>query len=257
MNITTEIGQTTPDKITVRGLDLSTEIIGHLDFVEAFLLCAFGRRPTVPEREMVNALLVLALDHGLTPSSIAARLTQLGAPESLQGAVAAGLLGAGSRYLGPATMVSELLATGIAGLSGDEPDDIYDARAIELLDKLDGCKLPGFGHPIHKVADPRVGPLRVLARRHGFYRAGWKLHDAVERKLGEHKGLPANASGAMGATILDMGIPPSFATGVALVGRCGGLVAHLLEERQHPVGQSIWELVLNQDPRNNLVDPRK
>ncbi|HMN78523.1 MAG TPA: citryl-CoA lyase [Burkholderiaceae bacterium] len=255
MTVSTEIGQTTATTITVRGLDLSHDILGKLGFVEAFVLCAFGRRPSPQEAEMLNALLVLALDHGLTPSSIAARLTCLGAPDAMQGAVAAGLLGAGSRYLGPATLVSEQLTAWARGMSGDEPEEAYARLAADVLSRPSRGRIFGFGHPIHKEADPRVAPLREIARRTGFHRAAWRLLDALADRL-KLRSLPLNASGALGATIVDMQLPPAFASGLALVGRCAGLVAHLLEEQHSPTGQEIWELVLRQDPRNDLGQDR-
>ncbi len=249
--ITSEIGHTTPDRIMVRGHDLSAELLGKVDFIDAFMLCALGRKPSAPEREMTQALLVLALDHGLTPSSIAARLTYLGAPDSLQSAVAAGLLGAGSRYLGPATIVSLRLAQWLDGFDGESDAD-YERCATKVLADPKHQRLPGFGHPIHKHGDPRVAPLREIARRNGFHGRGWRLFDALAVQIMAASGTTANASGALGATVLDMALPPSFASGIALVGRCAGLVAHILEEQQHPVGQEVWELVMRQDARNDL-----
>ncbi|RYY84650.1 MAG: citryl-CoA lyase, partial [Comamonadaceae bacterium] len=107
MPVTTDIGTTTPDTIQVRGLNLATDILGQFDFVDMICWLAWARRPEAREKEMLNLLLVTAADHGLTPSAISARLTYLGAPESLQGAVAAGLLGAGSSFLGTVQNATE------------------------------------------------------------------------------------------------------------------------------------------------------
>lgn len=252
-----EIGHTTPTEITVRGVNLADEIIGKMDFVETLVLCALGRCPTVEEKTVINALLVVALDHGLTPSSIAARLTYAGAPESMSGAVAAGLLGAGTRFLGPSAVVAKRLRHWTVDLSDAAPPESYDAVADRMIVELKASKgrIPGYGHPIHRQGDPRVPALRRLVEDNGFYGKGWKLADALEVRLATGTpALPMNASAAVGATVHDMGLDPAFAIGLTLVGRCGGLIAHVLEEKTAPIGQEAWELIATQDPRVDFGD---
>lgn len=252
--IKTEIGYTTPEVITVRGKNLATELLGKVDFVDMMLLVIFNRTPSAAEKTMINHILVTACDHGLTPSAMSARLTYLGAPEAMQAAVAAGLLGAGSVFLGTTQNCAEMLAAGAAGLS-DEPDEAEcDAAARAMLSASREKKQPvyGIGHPIHVNGDPRVPTLRRLAQELGFHGKHWRLMDAVHRVLlqDRNKNLPMNVVGAIGAIICDMDLDPMIARGLMLVGRAGGLLAHLYEEREQPIGQHIWDLVLAQDERN-------
>ncbi len=88
--------------ITVRGKDLCSELIGKIDFTDYFFLLLMGKAPDDNQRFFVNALLVAIAEHGLVPSVQAARMTLAAAPEAIQGAVAAGLLGSGSVVLGSA-----------------------------------------------------------------------------------------------------------------------------------------------------------
>lgn len=252
--IKTEIGYTTPETITVRGKNLATELLGKVDFIDMMLLTIFNRVPSAAEKAMVNHILVTACDHGLTPSAMSARLTFLGAPEAMQAAVAAGLLGAGSVFLGTTQNCAEMLAAGAQGLS-EAPDDAEcDAAARAMIGASREKKQPiyGIGHPIHVNGDPRVPTLRELAQELGFYGKHWRLMNAVPRVFlqDRNRNLPMNVVGAIGAIICDMGLDPMIARGLMLVGRAGGLVAHLYEEREHPIGQEIWDLVLAQDERN-------
>ncbi|MBC9905823.1 MULTISPECIES: citryl-CoA lyase [Achromobacter] len=252
--IKTEIGYTTPETITVRGKNLATELLGKVDFVDMMLLTIFNRTPSPAEKAMINHILVTACDHGLTPSAMSARLTFLGAPEAMQAAVAAGLLGAGSVFLGTTQNCAEMLAAGAADLSDDPDQAACDAAARAMLSVSRAKKQPvyGIGHPIHVHGDPRVPTLCQLAQELGFHGKHWRLMDAVHRVLlqDRNKNLPMNVVGAIGAIICDMGLDPMIARGLMLVGRAGGLVAHLYEEREHPIGQQIWDLVLAQDERN-------
>lgn len=251
--IATEIGFTTPDTITVRGRNLATEVIGTLDFVDMIMLTNVGRCPTPQEKVMVNALLVIACDHGLTPSAIAARLTFLGAPEALQGAVAAGLLGAGSVFIGPTQNAAEMLVEAASGLA-DDADDAAMTDAAEALIasmRVRGQRIYGLGHPIHVGGDPRVVTLRDLSRANGFYGKHWRLMESVVGVFhARGKKLPMNAVAAIAAIVADMGLDPLMSRGLMLTGRCAGLVGHILEERHAPIGQQLWDLVLDQDPRN-------
>ena len=251
--IKTEIGFTTPDTITVRGRNLATEVIGKLDFVDMVMLVTTGRCPTPQEKSMVNALLVTACDHGLTPSALSARLTFLGAPEALQGAVAAGLLGGGSVFIGPVQNTAEMLIEAASGIPDDADDAAFAGAAESLIASMraQGRRIYGMGHPIHVNGDPRVATLRELAQANGFYGKHWGLMEAVVAAFSASgKKLPMNAVAAMGAIVADMGLEPIMSRGLMLTGRCAGLVGHIMEERRDPTGQQLWDLVLDQDPRN-------
>ena len=257
--VKTEIGYTTANQIFVRGADLATEILGEFDFVDMIYWLNFARRPNDREKAMVNAVLVAATDHGLTPSALASRLTLLGAPESVQGAVAAGLLGAGSRFLGTIQNVSDLLTSTARDLSpqASETDIAEAARQLVRRQREARRTIPGVGHPIHVGGDPRVETLRRISNDNGFFGPHWRLALEIPKALEEVLGkrLPLNAAGALGAMISDMGFDPIFGRGLILVGRAAGLIAHLREEEETPIGANLWELVLEQDPRNATGSP--
>lgn len=249
MSIKTQIGYATVEDIFVRGRNLSTDIIPNTDFVDMVALCMLGTQPEPGFKRMLNALLVTSTDHGFTPSSMASRLTFLGAPESLQGAVAAGLLGAGDRYLGATQNVAQMLLAESEGLNADSPQADFDDRARNVLQRCrqEKKRIYGVGHPIHVNGDPRVPSLRALAKETGYYGRAWRLLDAIEAiNLREFsKSLPINGAGAMGAIAADLGLDPRIARGLALVGRTAGLVAHILEEAASPTAPEMWSLVLD------------
>ncbi|QEZ48919.1 citryl-CoA lyase [Cupriavidus oxalaticus] len=249
MTISTTIGYATVHDIFVRGKDLSKEIIPNADFVEMVCLCMLGKSPEPNFKRMINVLLVTSTDHGFTPSSMCSRLTFLGAPESLQGAVAAGLLGAGDRYLGATQNVAEMLVTESQGLAADAPQADFEARARDLLTRYKAQKqrIYGVGHPIHVEGDPRVPALRAIAKETGYYLSCWRLLDAIEdiNRTEFGRFLPINGAGAMGAIAADLGLDPKVARGLALVGRAAGLVSHILEEAVRPCGQEMWDVVLD------------
>ena len=252
--IRSDIGGGDANRITIRGYDLADELIDRHDFVDVTCLEILGHFPSAPMRRMVNALLVASSDHGLTPSAIAARLTLHGAPESLQGAVAAGLLGAGSRYLGTAETAAEMLRTASAGAATASVMEtaarlVEDRRAARV-------SIPGVGHPIHTEADPRSETLLAVAADCGFAGRHVALARAVALTASEVVGraLPLNAAGASAAIILDMGLPPTFAKAIALIGRTAGLLAHLLEEQRSPIAQSVWDGVEAQASANAVRD---
>ena len=254
--ITTEIGYTTTDRISVRGCDLAADLIGKIDFIDMMLLVILGRPCQGNEREMLNAILVTVTDHGLTPSAIAARLTYTGAPDALQGAVAAGLLGAGSKLLGAMQNAYDMLGEITRDLPEDASPEALHAAALALVTRRRQARQPlaGLGHNIHVNGDPRIPALRAVSQRNGYLGRHWQALQAVEDIVSEQRGklLPINTAGAVGAMVADMGLPGQLARGLSLVGRCAGLVAHLVEEEAKPTGLEIWELVLAQDERNVL-----
>jgi len=242
----TWIGGATRDHITVAGLDLPAEIMGRLTLTELAYLLITRREPTGPQRRLLDAVLVSLADHGLTPSALAARLTYTGAPESIQGAVAAGLLGAGSVFLGPAGDTAQFLFDVLhAPDVPAEPDDAtlrtIAAVAVDARHAA-GQRVPGLGHPVHKDVDPRTPRLYAIAAEEGLLGPNLRLLDHVatvhEERSGKH--LPVNGAGAAGAAIVDLGLPPTSARGVVLIARTAGLVAHLVEEVAQPLGMPLW-----------------
>lgn len=254
--ITTEIGTTTVDRITVRGHDLAEELIGKIEFVDMILLVTLGRLPSAPEKDMIDTILVTVCDHGLTPSATAARLTYMGAPEAPQAAVAAGLLGAGSVFLGAMQNAAEMLQEAGEGLTADATDEEVAAAALAFVRGRRENRQPlfGLGHNIHVNGDPRIPALRAVSARNGFDGLWWRLLQALEDASAEvySRRLVVNTAGAVGAMVLSMGLPAHMARGLALIGRCAGLLGHILEEQDQPIGQELWDLVLRQDPRNEV-----
>jgi citrate synthase len=254
--VKTDIGYTTTDTIMVRGLNLATEIIGKFDFIDMIFFTTLSRMPTAREKVMVNALLVTTADHGITPSSLSARLTYIGAPEALQGAVATGLLGAGSVFLGTMQNAAEMLIRSARDLSPDATDaEVREAARMTIKQyKQERRSIYGVGHPIHVDGDPRVPTLRELSRENGYYGVHWRLMEAISHVFTQEMGkkLPLNAVGAIASIVAAMGLDPLVARGLALVGRSAGLLAHILEEKQQPMAREAWELVLRADERNVL-----
>jgi len=243
----TGIGTSTPDTILLLGQDLAHDLIGQVGFGElAFWLIA-KRRPTPAQLAMFDAVLVSLADHGFTPTAIAARLTYTSAPESLQGAVAAGLLGGGSRFLGVTEDAARFLSESLTGLPerpgpGDEAG--WDALAVDVVAaaKAAGRYVPGLGHPVHKVEDPRTPVLFGLARRHGTFGDHLELFAAIGRVHPSVLGrtLPLNGAGVCGAVLADLDLPLSVMRGCALLARCAGLLGHLAEEQTDPIGLDVY-----------------
>lgn len=222
----TRIAQAYPDRIEVRGRDLTGDLMGRLSFTEYVHLLLTGREPTDEQRYFLDLLLVAIAEHGLMPSNAAARMTLAAEPASLQGAVAAGILGAGSVVLGAAEECARLLERG--------GDPMTIARAIHDA----GGKVPGFGHPVHAPVDPRAERILALADerrvsgRHVALARG--LREAVAEVWG--KPLTMNVAMPSAAVMLDLGFPSAAVKAVPILARTAGLLAHLAEERDRPLG---------------------
>lgn len=242
----TWIGSTAPDRITVGGRDLPSELMGRLTLTELAYLLITHREPTPGQRRVLDAVLVSLADHGFTPSSLATRLTYTGAPEAVQGAVAAGLLGAGSVLLGPAGDTALFLSGALvaAGAGPDAEDAALRqvAKAAVGERRGAGLRVPGLGHPVHRVEDPRTPRVYELAEEEGVLGPHLRLLRQVAAVQAELSGrhLPINGAGAAGAALADCGLPPGSVRGFVLIGRVAGLVAHLVEEAEHPVGAKLW-----------------
>jgi len=228
------------DSIKVRGKDLVFDVIGRYSFTELLLLQALGAEPTPRQVKIVDTVMVTIMEHGLVPSAIVTRLTHYGAPESFQGAVAAGLLGVGDRYAGTAGECGAVLERLVAA-----PADAREAAALEEIRAYRRIRrpVPGFGHPIHQAHDPRVDRLLEVVRETGvdgeFIAAMTLLETVLRREIG--KPLVTNISAAMGAALGEAGIPSALMRGIVLTARCAGLVGHLFEELNNPAAHAMWE----------------
>ena len=226
----TRIARAHPDRVEVRGHDLTGELMGRLSFTEYFHLLLTGREPNDDERFFLDLLLVSIAEHGLMPSNVAARMTLAADPESLQGAVAAGILGAGSVVLGASEQCARLLEETRA--SGREPQEV--AREIHAT----GGRVPGFGHPVHRPVDPRAERILELADERGVSGPNVALArafgDAVADAWG--KPLPMNVAMPIAAVMLDLGYSRVHVKAVPILARTASLLAHLAEERERPLG---------------------
>jgi len=254
----TSLGTSTADEIRLLGRDLTEELMGQVGFGELAFWLVTLRRPTRAETRVFEAVLVALADHGFTPTAIAARLTYLSAPDSLQGALAAGLLGGGSRFLGVTEDCGAWLHDVLERLHGDLPDDEagWDelARSAVRATKTAGRYVPGLGHPVHKVQDPRTPVLIRIAEEEGLRGPHLRLFEAVGRVAEEELGrrLPLNGAGVCGAALADLGLPVELLRGFALLARAAGLLGQIAEEIRRPIGMDAY---LTVDRNAVYVDP--
>jgi citrate synthase len=233
----TQISQAYPDRVEVRGEDLCREVMGRLTFTEYFHLLLTGREPTDDQRFFLDLLLVAIAEHGLMPTNVAARMTLAADPGSLQGAVAAGILGCGPVILGTAESCARLLEeTQARVIAGATPEAAAADTARQI--HASAAKLPGFGHPVHRPVDPRAERILELADGREvsgpYVQLARHFRDAAAKAWG--KPLIMNVSMPIAAVMLDLGFPAAVVKSVPILARTAGLLAHLAEEQQHPVG---------------------
>jgi citrate synthase len=226
---TSRIAKAYPDRVEVRGRDLTGDLMGRLSFTEYFHLLLTGREPTEDQRFFLDLLLVSIAEHGMMPTNVAARMTLAADPGSLQGAVAAGILGAGPVVLGTSEECARLLEETHAG--ADPAAVVHEIRAA-------GGKVPGFGHPVHKPLDPRAERILELADSRGasgpHVALARRFRDAVAEVWG--KPLTMNVAMPIAAVMLDLGFRSSAVKAVPILARTAGLLAHLAEEQEQPLG---------------------
>ncbi len=223
--------------ILVRGRDLTRELIGHIGFTEHFWLLLTGTMPTTAQRRILDATLVAIAEHGLVPSVQVSRMTLAAAPEALQGAVAAGILGCGSVVLGSSEAAGNFFAAIAAKIAaGIAPEQAAKSMLLEY--RALRRPIPGYGHPLHKGSDPRAHRLFEVAAEVGSVGTHIEIARQVERLLPDLTGkqLALNVSGAIPAVLLDAGYPQGALKGVPILARTAGLIAHLLEEQLRPIG---------------------
>lgn len=253
----TALGAASRDSITLLGTDLARDVMGNVGFGELAFWLATQRRPSSGEVRVFEAVLAALADHGFTPTAIVTRLTWLSAPDSVQGALAAGLLGGGSRFLGVTEDSGRFLDDVITGLDDVPPDDDgWDEVALRTVraQREAGRFVPGLGHHVHKDGDPRTPRLFEIAREEGQFGPHLALFEAIGRVHPEVLGktLPLNGAGVCGAALADLGLPLELLRGFALLARTAGLIGQLAEELRHPVANDVF---LSVDLNNRPVDP--
>ena len=232
--IRSDLAWSTVDRIVVRGKDLPGEILGNVNLGDMAFLELTGRLPDEKESRLFNAMAVTLVEHGVTPSALAARLTFLGAPEAMQAAVAAGLCGLGSVFVGSTEGVAKMLS---------------ETTDIDKL--LENKRIPGLGHPLHKPIDPRTKRLFEIARETGHYGKYCRTMEEIAKR----KNLVLNATGAIGALACELGLDWRAVRGIGVMARAVGLVGHLLEETRQPIAEEVWHRV--EDEASAHLKPKK
>jgi citrate synthase len=231
------ISQAYPDRVEVRGRDLTGDLMGRLSFTEYFHLLLTGREPTEDQRFFLDLLLVAIAEHGMMPTNVAARMTLAADPGSLQGAVAAGILGCGPVILGTSEACARILADAQARVAGGEEPAAVAAEVAHAT-RAAGDRLPGFGHPVHRPLDPRAERILALADERGVsgphVLLARRLRDAATEAWG--RPLTMNVALPIAAVMLDLGFPAAAVKAVPILARTGGLLAHLSEEQENPLG---------------------
>ena len=224
-----------------RDANLVEDLMGKKTFTEVMLMQILGRTPRGVDLRITDVVLIVLMEHGLTPSAIATRLIYMSAPENLQGAVSAGLLAVGSSFVGTMENCAGLLDRIAA--AGDP-----DAEALAVARHYKGLKspVPGFGHHLHKPVDPRAYKLLEMGRAEAELQ-GDKIRalETLSKAVDEVAGRPItiNATGAVAALLGEIGVPTAVMRGFAVISRAAGLVAHIVEEQNSPSGRFIWDTV--------------
>ncbi len=252
--LVSSMGKAELDRIFVRGYDLNEQLLGKITFAQMLYLMLVGRMPTAEEGRMIDTMLIVLVDHGMTTGALAARMTYHSAPEALQGAVAAAILGAGSVHLGSSEYCAKMLND---ALKPDSKEADLDTVAKNTVEKrlANNQLIPGIGHGIHTQGDPRAERLFQVAQETKVYGRYCDLLRKIGKLAEERVGrrLPVNVTGAIGAISMDMGLPWQMSKSFAILGRALGGIAHVGEEVRRPIARGISNLI-----RDNLqYEPEK
>jgi citrate synthase len=235
-----DLAWATPDRIFVKGYDLCEDLLGKLSLGDMAFLEMMDRRPTAEESTVFNAMALTLVEHGLTPSAIVTRMTLAGAPEAMQAAVAAGLCGLGSVFVGSMETAARVLQQALPSSQTSCDLDVC-ARDIVSAHIAEKKSIPGIGHHFHKPADPRAGKLFEIAQNNGlsgnYVALMQRIAREAEAQLG--KSLPVNATGAIAALASELGMSWNIVRGVGVIARAIGLVGHIREELKNPLAREI------------------
>ncbi|MGW1419981.1 citryl-CoA lyase [Bradyrhizobium manausense] len=221
----------------MRGCDSLSQVVGEMTFTQGFYFIVTGRRPTEVQTKVLDAALLILMDHGLTPGALVARLVADSNPDDVQISLAAGILMVGNRFAGTMTGAGLILSDGMA-FQGDK--QVWAEQVVQDFKKA-RRRIPGFGHQQYTSGDPRTERLFNIAESAGVkgdYIGLIKLLSAaIDKDAKRHIAL--NVTGALGAVLHEIEFPVGAMRSVAAVGRCAGLAAHIEEERQAPVAPGL------------------
>jgi citrate synthase len=241
MTVTTNIAHSDERTITIRGKDLVKELIGRRGFSEMVFFLIRNRFPSADEIRILDACLVTLMEHGLTPSAIVTRVLADNVPGEAQVAMAAGLLAVGDVFVGTIEGCARLLKEGM----DNGIDRAGYCRRVVADHLAKHIPIPGFGHRLHRPDDPRALRLLTVGTEcnvKGDYIALLKeFGSELDRASARH--ITINATGAIAALLLEIGMPLAVMRPIAVLSRCGGLPGHILEEKTTRSGRYIWRLV--------------
>ena len=243
---TTRIGSPTSDteRFRMRGKDVLTDILGERTFSETFYFIVTGRMPSPGQLKVLDAAMIILMDHGITPNALVARLVADSVPDDIQVPLAAGILMVGRKFVGTMAGAGQILADGMAA-GGDKHE--WAARTVAEF-RAQKRYIPGFGHPYYNPEDPRTARMFQIARDAGmkgdYIELAQILGEEIDRAAGRH--LTMNVTGALGAVLNEIGFPVEVMRSVAAIGRTAGLVAHIDEEQQNPVVPAVVDFINNE-----------
>lgn len=223
----TSISEIGPNSISVRGYDVA-ELMDHTSFSDSIFLVLKGELPNKRESEMFRAILVSSVDHGITPPSVLAARTVMSAGNSLNTAVAAGIMAIGDVHGGAIEQSARIMQ------ETAKKDSDVDTLARDLVKSMQEKKqrMPGYGHRLH-TADPRTARLFEIARKNEYLGRHILLAQAIEKAFANEGGkpLPINVDGAIAAVTSDMGFDWRLGKAFFMLSRIAGLIAHAYEEK--------------------------
>jgi citrate synthase len=187
-----------------------------------------GKPPTAAQAAGLDTYLVTVCDHGLNASTFAARVVA-----STGAGLTSAVLAALSALKGP-------LHGGAPGPVLDMLDAVGAPENAEpwLSAALDrGERLPGFGHRIYRVRDPRADALKAALS--GLDVPRLALAEAVEatatallRRKKPDRPLDTNVEFYTALLLEALGFPRESFTAVFAMGRSCGWIAHAREQAQ-------------------------
>lgn len=233
----TAITSSDEKSIFVRGYDV-TSLMTQATFTDMIYLLHQGRLPAKDERRLFDAILIGVSDHGPSaPSAAAARIVASGNRQSLEAAVAAGVLAIGDAHGGAGYECMQMIRENLDQARRESVGIQDAARRLAASAKSERKRLPGMGHRVH-TEDPRTRVLFEMASESGLAGDGIVFMQALEAEARQQiRPLPVNVDGALAAVLHDLGFPPAAAKLIFIIGRVAGLTAQVMEEyaREKPM----------------------